>query len=252
MFSARTTLHTVFSRALFWSLAPLVYPQGVRVRRTATRFEEADGPRTGTVGDGPTVRLLGIGDSIMAGVGIPSMAQSLPARTAAALAPKLAARVAWHAVGQAGARTSTVHRHLVPQMDPLPYDIIATSVGINDVTALKRTHAFRTDLVALVGVLRSHSPNAHIVFCGLPPIWGFPLLPQPLRFTLGVRARTFDRIAEAEVHRLENCSYLATGFDPRPDKFAPDGYHPSAASCDEWGRILAAHLANELSQRPAR
>ena len=54
---------------LFWGLFPLLIPQALWVRKTAPRTAPAAGPRSGTVGDGRPIRLVGVGDSIIAGVG---------------------------------------------------------------------------------------------------------------------------------------------------------------------------------------
>ncbi|KAB0649370.1 SGNH/GDSL hydrolase family protein, partial [Burkholderia diffusa] len=54
------------------ALGPLLLMQGRRVRRVTPRLAEAAGPRDGTAGDGPPLRVLVLGDSAAAGVGVAS------------------------------------------------------------------------------------------------------------------------------------------------------------------------------------
>ena len=73
-------------RAAFHALLPAIAWQGLRLRRTALRAPAAAGPAHGTTGSGPPLVLLGLGDSIVAGVGIERTEHALPGRTAGALA----------------------------------------------------------------------------------------------------------------------------------------------------------------------
>ena len=226
-------------RVGFWALVTLVAAQGVWVRRVAPRFEDAAGPGQGSVGQGAPLRLLAFGDSIVAGVGAPTLAEALVGQFASALASRAGRRVEWVAVGKTGARSADLHRRLLPELPPAPFDVVVVSVGVNDVTGLVRSRDWRRGVDAVVAGLRAHSPDALILMAGLPPLWGFPLLPQPLRFTFGLRARTFDRLLEQVVAARGDCRYLPTQFEPAPEKFSADGYHPATESDRVWGGQLA-------------
>lgn len=71
---------------------------------------------------------------------------------------------------------------------------------------------------------------------------GFPLLPQPLRATLGVRARVFDEATKEIADQRQNVLHAPLDFEPEPDKFSADGYHPSEESYIEFGRGMADAL----------
>ena len=88
-----------------WLLSPVLLIQGSWVRARTQRLPEADGPREGRCGTGPLLRMTALGDSIIAGVGVPSTAQALPARLAEALAARLGRDVWWDSKGRNGART---------------------------------------------------------------------------------------------------------------------------------------------------
>ena len=227
---------------IFWLLFPFVAPQALYLRRSAPRFAPAAGPASGTIGDGELVRLLAIGDSIVAGVGARSLANALVGRTAAALAEAKNCQVHWIAAGVSGYDSSKVLHRLVPEIPTTPFDHIIVSVGVNDITGLKTLRHWRRNLRQLLQILHRHSPNATIAVAGIPPMHRFPLLPQPLRAVIGLRAREFDRIARIVVAGQSKAHYVALEFEPDPDEFSGDGYHPSEASYAGFGEAVAEHL----------
>ena len=78
------------------ALGPLLIWQGRQVRSVAMKLPEAAGPRQGVAGEGaPQLRLLGVGDSSAAGVGVADQQQALAAPLAAALIKHLRVAVGW-------------------------------------------------------------------------------------------------------------------------------------------------------------
>jgi hypothetical protein len=69
------------------ALGPVLLAQGKRLRRTAPTLPEPAGEREGIIGDGPTLRLLILGDSAAAGVGADTQEAALAGQLAVALAP---------------------------------------------------------------------------------------------------------------------------------------------------------------------
>jgi lysophospholipase L1-like esterase len=233
----------VMRSLLFWGLLPLLIPQALWVRKTAPRFPEAAGPRFGSAGSGPNLNLIAIGDSIIAGVGARNLAKALVGQTSRALARFLDCKISWHACGSSGVDSEKVLNRLIPDLPPIAADFFVVSVGVNDVTSLSSISAWMKNLSAILSALRHHSPEAVTAVAGLPPLKDFPLLPQPLRALLGLRAETFDRVARAEVSRHPRSVYVPVQFDPDPEKFAADGYHPSEDSYSIFGRKMADSLA---------
>ena len=76
-----------------FALGPLLLPQSRWLKRNALRLPEAAGPREGGVGaGGPLLRLLVVGDSSAAGVGVADQAQALALPLARCLANGLGRR----------------------------------------------------------------------------------------------------------------------------------------------------------------
>src|SRR5271170_2292146 len=90
-------------------LAPILLAQGRRMRRTALRLPEAAGERSGFISVGnelPELRLLFVGDSTMAGVGVSHQASALPFQVATILANRLVRSVRLQVVAKSGLNTS--------------------------------------------------------------------------------------------------------------------------------------------------
>ncbi|MEM7433052.1 MAG: SGNH/GDSL hydrolase family protein [Pseudomonadota bacterium] len=194
------------------------------------------------MGNGDRVRLLAIGDSIIAGVGASELSKALVGQTARALSQQIDGQVAWQALGTSGFDCRKVLDNLVPQLPDDAFDYVIVSVGVNDITGLTLLPTWRRNLSTLVEALREHSPNAVIAVAGMPPMHGFPLLPQPLRAVFGSRARAFDDATREIVSPRERMLYIPLHFDPDPSKFSPDGYHPSEESYIEYGAEVAERL----------
>jgi lysophospholipase L1-like esterase len=240
-------------RLIFWGCLPLAITQAMRVRRTAPRFAGASGPNSGIVehtGDAteqtnkPARTLIVIGDSVAAGVGASTHRQALVGQTALHLTSRLQSDIAWHAIGQIGASTQQISNQLVRQLPRSSVDFFVISAGVNDVTSLTNTRNFRGAVSTLLGQLHAHSPQAIIAVAGLPPMQSFPLLPQPLRALMGLRAKILNAVMQAAIAGHAQAIFVPVEFDPRPDSFAGDGFHPSEASYQEFGRVIAEALVD--------
>jgi lysophospholipase L1-like esterase len=226
----------------FWLLLPLSMLQGLRLRSTARRLPEADGERRGETGQGERLRLLAIGDSIIAGVGAGTTGRSLPVQFARALADRFSIRVEWRIEGENGARLSSLRQRLAGFDAKPPADLVLISIGVNDVTGLSSQRRWRAQLEGLVKDLREKWPSVRVIFLGLPPMSKFPLPPQPLRFTLGLRAALLDAIASTVIARQPDMLHIATEIDPLRHGFCEDGFHPSAATCGIWAQEALGRL----------
>jgi lysophospholipase L1-like esterase len=231
---------------LFWTLFPFLIPQAMKVRRNAPRLSAAAGPTSGSFGSGKTIRLAAIGDSIIEGVGAETLAEALPGQVAEELARLMSCEVCWNAYGRIGATSSVVSRRLVPKLSGASFDVVVVSVGVNDVTTLRPVRRWSIDLGRLLDKLRAHSPEATIALVGLPPLSSFPLLPQPLRAVMGIRARMLDEAGKLEVHQRQRMLHVPIEIDPAPDQFSADGFHPSPLSYKELGRQVATAIWSGL------
>lgn len=240
-------------RLAFWGAVPLVVWQAYAVRRTAARLEPPTGERRGVAVGGlaRTLRVVGLGDSIVAGVGADTPAQAVTGAVASALAQRLRANVEWRAIGESGLTAREVRERLLEQAHAEPYDAAVLSVGVNDVTGLTRTATFARELGALLDGLCARAPRAVVAVLGVPPMERFPLLPRPLRDVLGLRARLLDETAAHVVAGQPRCLHFPVPFDARWT-FCSDGFHPGPAGYAAIGEAVAEQVAARLCPAPDR
>lgn len=226
-------------RIAFWTLLPFLIPQALWVRKTAPRFSDAAGPPSGSVGEGPSKHLVAIGDSIIAGVGAPTLEQALVGQTAAALAERLDASIAWHATGRTGQTSKGLLAGQLAELPDVDASFVIVSIGVNDVTRVETTRQFARNVRAIADHLENRYPRARVAFAGLPPLGLFPLLPQPLRAALGLRAATFNETLEALLASDPRTVYVPVEFDASNSSFANDGFHPSPEGYAVFGEVMA-------------
>jgi lysophospholipase L1-like esterase len=222
-------------------LGPLFYLQGQAVRRTIPVLPEPEGARDGQKGSGPRLRLLVLGDSAAAGVGASTMAESLSGQ----LVEQLSAThtVDWRLVAKTGATTASTLRHLARQAIG-PFDVCITSLGVNDVTSGMGLKTWLAKQRSLRQLLLDRFGVRQLIVCGLPPMHGFPALPQPLRWWLGARASAFDAALQRDITADPRVLFLTLRFTEDQSLMASDGFHPGPVVYRQWAQQAAAQIRN--------
>jgi lysophospholipase L1-like esterase len=222
-------------------LGPLLLYQGRRVRRTVPLLPEPPGERTGVTGDGPRLRLLVTGDSAAAGVGATHQDEALLGQLVANLAGRFT--VDFTLLAKTGATTASTHRAL-EKLQGQSFHVAVTSLGVNDVTTGLGLSAWRKQQVALRRHLRHELGVKLLILTGLPPVHGFPALPQPLRGYLGRRATHFDHLLQQDVAPEPDSHYLSLRFSDDVSLLAADGFHPGPGIYREWARRAADRIGD--------
>jgi lysophospholipase L1-like esterase len=218
------------------ALAPLLYLQGKAVRRSVPALPEPAGPREGRKGEGGRLRILVLGDSAAAGVGVSTIDESLTGQLVDCLSASYV--VEWQLVAKTGATTSSTLKHLNKSRLG-PYDVCVTSLGVNDVTSGLGINAWLVQQRSLRQQLRRDLGVAHLIISGLPPMHGFPALPQPLRWWLGARATAYDEHLQKDLRGEADVSFLSLRFTDDVRGMAADGFHPGPTVYREWAKRVA-------------
>ena len=239
--SLRHTLATL-------ALGPLLLAQGKRVRREVPTLPEPKGERQGTLGSGPDLRLLVLGDSAAAGVGADTQDRALAGQLAVSLAPTF--RLHWTLLAFTGATTADLLRRLARE-PATRFDVVVTSLGVNDVTGRLSLDAWRRQQLALVDLLRERCGADHIVLSALPPMHRFPALPQPLRWYVGARARDINRVLAELARERPGCDYLELEHGTMDvSAMAGDGFHPGPPLYELWAREAARRINDYKKEKP--
>lgn len=236
------------SLALKLALGPLLVAQAVHTRRRLPKLPEAQGPRSGAVGDGPVLPLLVLGDSSAAGVGVATQDEALAAQLAQALAGRAGRRVAWRLQARSGITTAQALA-LLREAAPQPAAVAVVVTGVNDVIDQVRPHVAVAARSALHQVLRQEFGVRHVVMTPLPPMHRFSGLPQPLRWIAGRDAAAHDRAMARWARQHADVSHLALDLPLDASLLARDGFHPGAAVYRAWGHALADHIAGHVLPR---
>lgn len=231
--------------ALKLALAPLLVAQAVATRRRAPVLPEAAGARAGSVGSGAPLRLLIVGDSSAAGVGVATQDEALAGHLTRTLAGRSARRIDWALHAKSGITTAQA-LEMLQRERPAPAEIALAVLGVNDVIDQVPPPRAVQQRAALADWLRREAGVRHVVFAPLPPVHRFPLLPQPLRWAAGGDARRHDEAMARWAATREDVSHVPIHLDLGPQHMAEDGFHPGEPVYRACGEALAAYIAERL------
>lgn len=242
------------------ALFPVLLGQALLVRRRALEMPEAGGPRDGLAEPAPArrrqaqaeaLRLLVVGDSSAAGVGVAHQQDALAAHIARTLADELGRPVAWQLVARTG-NTALEALAQLREASLAPADILVTAVGVNDVVRqVPRTRTLQ-QLQALHAHARERAGVRYWLHSGLPPMHQFPLLPSPLRWLLGSQAELLNQallqhLGDQRDRALRRVP-SALRCDAGSGLMAEDGFHPGPKGYALWGEALGQFLARRWSR----
>lgn len=223
-------------------ISPLLLAQALWVKWRTPKLPEPSGPRRGELGEGPKLRLLILGDSAAAGVGVMTQQQALAGQVATRLSCHY--RLHWQLEAKSG--MTTAQTLAVLERSQLEVDWVLISLGVNDLLSPLGVKRWVFNTETLVETLLQASPNAKILLTPLPPLGHFPRFRQPLAGMLRRREALFNQALRDFCRQHRACELLALQLPLTSDALACDGFHPSAMSYQVWAeaacdQILALH-----------
>jgi len=229
-------------------LSPLLVAQALSTRARLPRLPEAEGAREGLAGKGPLLRLLVLGDSSAAGVGVANQTQALVGHLVPALARLAAARVKWRLLARSGINSARC-LHLLEAEPPDVADVAVVVLGVNDVIDQVPSQRAVRSRESIANRLRNAHGVAHVVFAPLPPVSRFPGLPQPLRWVAGADARRHDRAVAEWAASRDDVSHVPIDLPLNRGVMGADGFHPGEPVYRVCGVALAEHIAGQVWPR---
>lgn len=207
---------------------------------------------------GKRLRLVVMGDSTTAGVGVERPEDALPYLIARRVAEAQRREVHVVSYGWAGARAADLVRQQLPRaIEPLRAtetdsflagaDLVAIVIGSNDATHNTPPGRFRDSVRAVLHGIRETAPSARVVLAGIPAFRGALRAIEPLIFLADQYARLLRPISRAEADRAEAAyADLARDVPPlirgRTDVLSRDQFHPSVVGYTAWADVIADAL----------
>ena len=223
-------------------LLPAILIQGYRVKKNTPRLAEPSGDRQGVYGQGTTLSILILGDSAAAGVGVAHQNDALLGAVVSALQHQY--QVHWRLEAQSGDTTSQVIQK-TQKMVNQKYDVVVTSVGVNDVTRLMSARTWIKQQQQFYQLIQAKFQPELIIATGVPPMHLFPALPNPLSWLFGQYAKQMNLQLEKIVSKQKDMQWIEYDIQKYQSmnlEMAKDGFHPSKEIYQIWGKEVADRI----------
>lgn len=242
-------------------LLPIMYFQGKRIRASVPSLPEAKEPEGSTsLPSKHKLKLLTIGESTIAGVGVATHAEGFTGTLAEALAEKLDSNIEWKVYAKSGYTAKLVTRKLVPRISETHADLIVVGLGGNDSFTFNSPQKWAKDIDELITALRAKFGETPILFTSMPPIKLFPAFTPLIKFSMGNLVELLGEKLEQTVKRHKHVFYDAQkisfenwidkiGRDTDASEFFSDGVHPSKLTYQVWAKETARFIFSNLDMR---
>jgi len=131
------------------------------------------------------------------------------------------------------------------QLEVQHYDVIVTSVGVNDVTKLMSADIWIQKQEQLYSKIQQKFSPKLIIAAGVPPMNMFPALPNPLAWLFGQYAKQMNQQLENFVNQQVNMQWIEYDIEKYRAmnlQMAADGFHPSKEVYTLWGQEVAGKI----------
>ena len=220
-------------------LIPSLIIQGNAVKKNTLRLPEPEGNRQGIIGTGKALSILILGDSAAAGVGVQIQEDALLGAVLNQLKDQY--KISYMLEAKTGHSTGQVIK-TAKMMSAQHFDVVITSVGVNDITKLTSPKNWIKKQQQLYAEINQKFTPELIIASGVPPMNMFPALPNPLAWLFGQYAKAMNETLDKFVQQHANMQWIA--YDLEQFKLlnlemAADGFHPSKEIYTLWGQQMA-------------
>ncbi len=242
-------------------LLPIMYVQGKKIRRNVPELPEAKG----TIGTAYSksdkeLRIITIGESTIAGVGVKTHEEGFTGSLARQLAEKLGVNIRWKVYAKSGYTAKTVRNKILPKIAEKNADLIVIGLGGNDAFKLNNPLKWKLSISRLIRDIQAKFGNTPIAFTNMPPIKEFPAFTSTIKWTIGNLVEILGKELAKSVGKFKDVYYNEEvltldewvnklGNEAEPEDFFSDGVHPSKLTYEEWGKDFANFLLESETTR---
>lgn len=221
----------------------ILLTQALWAKHTVRLAPEPPGRRSGVVlpsspiaeAAAEPLRLVAVGDSLVAGSGVDNQSDALTPRIAQKIAEKTGRSVCWETYSKLGSTMRRIRYRFLPEVVG-HVDILFVCAGTNDIMARRSRSEWIEEFTAVMA--QAQALADYVIVCSAGQPHHSPKLPRMLRAELGKRvdAQTLDSqkicwelgIDYADVAHAELV----------PDFWASDGFHPGAPGYEQASGLV--------------
>jgi lysophospholipase L1-like esterase len=238
-------MNTKFEILLSWLGLPIYIWQGLGIRRKTMRLPPPEQkPLVEINGKGKPIRILFVGDSSAAGVGVSEFEEAVAGRLPHLIAKATKRPVIQRTSGNNSATSGLIRDHVLPHLEHFPYDYIVLSIGVNDAKNFHTASRFKKEFGSLLYAMHAKFPDAKIIWQGLLDMEGIPILPSPLNKILGTRSRVLRECGK-QLCIERSAQSPDTKWQPVEMNFSQDGFHASSEGYRIWAEELADYIIEQ-------
>ncbi|KRX04015.1 hypothetical protein PPERSA_12462 [Pseudocohnilembus persalinus] len=245
--------YITLKRYLSFIIFPLLILEGLYINKKIPRLgvpaDETKGLIKNSNSENPSenklFKILYIGESTIAGVGLNSHQEGLSRQTALKLVQRKDFKgidIEYDSIGQNGANIKYLLEKILPRFDAKNFDTVIIAIGVNDIIEQTNLKTLKKQLLEVIQKIKQQNNDIKIHISSPPPMDKFKALPQPLRSFLGYRAIQISHIYRSISKQQENVFYSLAEFEYDRKFFAPDHFHPSSHGNFQWAEIMAQSI----------
>lgn len=236
-------------------LLPLMYIQGKKIRKSIPKLPEATGNEGfEDSGSNKTLRLITIGESTIAGVGVETQEEGFSGTLAKELSDKLEMNIDWKVFARGGYTARRITRKTLKHIPDNSADLIVIGLGGNDAFTLNTPRKWVVHIQELLDALNEKfGEHIPISFINMPPIKGFPAFTNTIKFVVGNLVEILGEELEKIVQNKPNVFYNSRvitledwvtrlKIEANFEDFFSDGVHPSKLTYQVWAKDFANYL----------
>jgi lysophospholipase L1-like esterase len=255
-----TKLKYFFGILISLPLLPFLYFQGKKIKKTVPKLPEAKEPKGHVSGNFKnTLKILSIGESTIAGVGVEFHKNGFTGALASILSKELQCNINWRVYARSGYTVLQVCEKIIPKIEEKMTNLIVIGMGGNDAFTLNSPKNFIKATQNLINLLQIKFPGTPIFFTNMPPIKEFPAFTKPIKFVIGNLVEILGTRLHLlintklnvyysnEVITLKEWSQRNALPTNNAEIYFSDGVHPSELTYKVWGKEMGLFITSKLN-----